>query len=46
MLFLDVRGFSDYAGPICRWRFGAANRVAFSHQYGIGVPGSAIFEAR
>src|SRR5215813_3903318 len=46
MLVLAVRGFLDYAGPICCWRTGAANRVAFSHQYGIGVPGSAIFEAR
>src|SRR6266498_3563694 len=29
MLFLDVRGFLDYAGPVGRWRCDAACRVAF-----------------
>jgi hypothetical protein len=43
MLFLCVRGFSDYAGPACRSRNNATNRVAFPSR-GIGRrPWSNLF---
>jgi hypothetical protein len=37
MLFLDVRGFSDYAGPAARSRLSRYSRVAFPHQERVGV---------
>jgi hypothetical protein len=37
MLFLSVRGFSDYAGPTARSRLSRNSRVAFLHQERVGV---------
>src|SRR6202795_954401 len=37
MLFLSVRGFSDYAGPTARSRLSRKTRVAFLHQERVGV---------
>ena len=37
MLFLSVRGFSDYAGPTARSRLSQNSRVAFLHQERVGV---------
>jgi hypothetical protein len=37
MLFLDVRGFSDYAGPAARSGLSRYSRVAFPHQERVGV---------
>src|SRR5580693_2247923 len=37
MLFLSVRGFSDYAGPSARSRLSRISRVAFLHQERVGV---------
>jgi hypothetical protein len=37
MLFLSVRGFSDYAGPSDRSRLSRISRCAFLHQEGVGV---------
>src|ERR1700733_11627830 len=34
MLFLSVRGFSDYAGPTARSRLSRISRGAFLHQEG------------
>src|SRR6478736_2384047 len=37
MLFLSVRGFSDYAGPTARSRLSRCSRGAFLHQERVGV---------
>ena len=37
MLFLSVRGFSDYAGPTARSRLSRNSRGAFRHQERVGV---------
>src|ERR1700722_8863768 len=37
MLFLSVRGFSDYAGPTARSRLSRNSRGAFLHQERVGV---------
>ena len=37
MLFLGVRGFSDYAGPTARSRLSRISRVAFLHPERVGV---------
>src|SRR6267143_5845067 len=37
MLFLSVRGFSDYAGPTARSRLSRYSRVAFLHQERVGI---------
>src|SRR5215467_12516538 len=46
MLFLDVRGFLDYAGPASHWRFSWLTMLPSPLQYGVGAPDSAIFEAK
>ena len=46
MLFLSVRGFSDYAGPTARSRLSRSNRVAFLHSGESRRPDFAFFEAQ
>jgi hypothetical protein len=46
MLFLSVRGFSDYAGPTARSRLSRNSRVAFLQSGESRRPGFAFFEAQ
>src|SRR3984893_7629734 len=46
MLFLSVRGFSDYAGPTARSRLSRNSRVAFLQSGESRHPGFAFFEAQ
>ena len=46
MLFLSVRGFFDYAGPIARSRLSRNSRVAFLQSGESRRPGFAFFEAQ
>src|SRR5215468_11585994 len=46
MLFLSVRGFSDYAGPSDRSRLSRISRSAFLHQEESRRPDFPFFEAQ
>ena len=46
MLFLSVRGFSDYAGPSDRSRLSCISRFAFLHQEESRRPDFPFFEAQ
>src|SRR6266850_3958708 len=46
MLFLNVRGFSDYAGPSARSQLSRYSRVAFLQSGESRRPGFAFFEAQ